>query len=83
MRDHLDRIAWTGVLSILLAFLFVLLTGCATAPPVRVMVPHICGPGRGSVAFQNCQADCPNGEAVLWENASDTQCICRKAPEGT
>ena len=63
-------------------------TACAHAPApeptiLRIMVPHICLPNGDSAAFQKCKADCPDGEAMLWENKTDTACFCKKPPDGT
>lgn len=61
-----------------------LLLGCAATkplPPEIRIVPHVCAPTSDSPAFQKCRADCPDGDAVIWENKSDTHCICRKGDE--
>ena len=72
-----------------LAVWLLLGAGCASVPPTpeivyrSITVPHVCAPTSDSPAFQKCKADCPDGDAMIWENKSDTFCICRKPPEGT
>lgn len=58
-------------------WILLLLAGCASAPVVRVRVPS---------NFEQCANHCAEldaGDPLLWENRSETFCMCRKPPVGT
>jgi hypothetical protein len=56
--------------------------GCASERIVRVEVPT-CRLGVGSEAYAKCAQTCPDGQAMIWENATEVYCLCRKQPDGT
>lgn len=74
--DELTTIGWFGVITILAAFLFlILMSGCAHTPPPQCR--------KAPTSYDACAATCSTRDAFIVENSTDIQCICRKPPDGT
>lgn len=83
MSDAEIRPRVIALLAAAVVIVLLLSAGCATAPP-RAPLPAQCRPR--ATRFDLCARKCLEddaGDPLVWENASDWACFCRKPKAGT